>query len=73
MTEALQGTPSKSSVSKQVLLPACCSHPNHRTNLSAAGRTQPKEEISFKSGVLVTSEKSSCLIFWFFVALFWVS
>jgi hypothetical protein len=31
---------------KQVLLPACCSHPNHRTNLSAAGRTQPKEEIS---------------------------
>ncbi len=31
---------------KQVLLPACCSHPNPRTNLSAAGRTQPKEEIS---------------------------
>jgi hypothetical protein len=31
---------------KQVLLPPCCSHPNPRTNLSAAGRTQPKEEIS---------------------------
>jgi hypothetical protein len=31
---------------KQVLRPACCSHPNPRTNLSAAGRTQPKEEIS---------------------------
>jgi hypothetical protein len=56
---------------KQVLLPACCSHPNPRTNLSAAGRTQPKEEISFKSGVLVTSGKTSCLItidLFFFVA-----
>jgi hypothetical protein len=58
MTETLQGTPSKSSVSKQVLLPACCNHPNPRTNLSAAGRTHPKEEISFKVVFLLQVAKA---------------